>query len=496
MSNPAIALLAETLASYHRDPLGFVCDMYTWGQGELRDHKGPRAWQREELDNLGKRLRAGGTIAHRLAIVSGNGVGKSALGAWLIHWALSTMPDTRVVVTANTGKQLENKTWPELLKWHRRSVNRRQFTPTATALASSDPKHERTWRADAVPWSQTNLEAFAGLHNVGARILLFFDEASGIDDLVWDTAEGALTDEGTEILWLALGNYTRNVGRFHEALQKHRQLWHARAIDSRTVEGVNQAQVAQWKETYGEDSDFFRMRVSALCPTHGVEQFISSTAVAAAAERPRRVLPTDPVVMGVDVARFGQDESVLCIRRGRDARTVPLQCFKTHTDTMQLVGQIVAWVNRCGGMLENIFVDMTGVGGGVVDRLTELGYRVMGVHNQSVSDTPTQEICARKDGEMWCRMREWLKEGAIQDDADLRNQLANRQYYYDSHGRIMLESKDDMRERGVSSPDRADALALTFAYPIAARTSPEAIRMQHVGGGTMESEYDPMARRV
>jgi len=141
-------------------------------------------------------------------------------------------------------------------------------------------------------------------------------------------------------------------------------------------------------------------------------------------------------------------------------------------------------------------VDMTGVGGGVVDRLTELGYRCIGIHNGSKSDTPTQEIVAHKDGEMWCRMREWLKEGAINDDADLRNQLTNRQYYYNSHGAIMLESKDDMRQRGVSSPDRADALALTFAYPVAPRSAPEAIRGQHVGGGMMESEYDPMARRT
>ena len=259
------------------------------------------------------------------------------------------------------------------------------------------------------------------------------------------------------------------------------------------MEGVNQKQIAQWKEVHGEESDFFRMRVSAQCPLIGVVQFISSVLVAASAERPRRVLPTDPVIMGVDVSRFGQDESVICIRRGRDARTVTLQCFR-GLDTMGLVGQIMAWIQRCQGLVEAIFVDMTGVGGGVVDRLTELGYRVIGVHNGSKSDVPTHELCAKKDGEMWCRMREWMAEGAIQDDPDLRNQLANRSYYYNSHGEIMLESKDDMRDRGVGSPDRADALALTFAYPVASRSNAEAVRGQNMGGGAMESEYDPMVR--
>lgn len=486
--------LLDDIYAMERDPLAFVLYAFSWGEGELAG-KTIRTWQREELTRLRDQLQHPTGLPIRIAVASGHGIGKSALVAWLVLWAITTRVDARVVVTANTQRQLENKTWPELLKWHRRSVCSHWFTPTATALASAEEKHARTWRADAVTWSATNLEAFAGLHNEDNRLLILYDEASGIDDPVWDTTEGALTDSNAEIIWGAFGNYTRNVGKFHEALQKHKALWNSRQIDSRAVEGVNQALVAQWIATYGIDSDFIRMRVTAQVPLHGVEQFISSLLVAAAAERPRRVLPTDPVVMGVDVARFGSDESVIYIRRGRDARTVPPLRYRNQS-TMQLVGQIVAWIEKCQGMVEAIFVDMTGVGGGVVDRLQELGYRCIGVHNGAKSDTPTQEICARKDAEMWCRMREWLAEGGIFDDAELRNQLSNRQYSYDSQGRIVMESKDDMRERGLSSPDIADALALTFAYPIAARQHAEAIRAQHGGGsGTMESEYDPMVRR-
>ncbi len=487
-------VLAERMATFQHDPLGFVTFAFRWGEDELKSHEGPRTWQREELRKLGERLRAGTEIgtALRLSIVSGNGVGKSAFMAWLTYWALSTMVGSRVVVTANTGKQLENKTWPELLKWHRRSINREFFTPTATSLASADESHARTWRADAVSWSQTNTEAFAGLHNQGLRLVLVFDEASGIDDIVWDVAEGAMTDAGTEILWLALGNYTRNTGRFDETQQKLAKRWHARAIDSRTVEGVNQALIKEWQEDFGEDSDFFRARVSAKRPRHGVVQFISSALVAAAAKRVHpNVLASDTVRIGVDVARFGDDESVIKVRRGRDARTFPALHFR-GLDTMQLVGQVVAVIDRMGGArnVDGIFIDEGGVGGGVVDRLRQLQYRVIGVNNGAKSDVPTDEQVANKAAEMWARMRAWLPEGSIEDDPELCNQLENRQYSFDAHNRYVLERKADMKKRGVSSPDRADALALTFAYPMAPRSAQGGPGQQ--AQVQAASEYDPI----
>ena len=136
----------------------------------------------------------------------GHGVGKSALVAWIIVWALATFRDTRGVVTANTAAQLKTKTWPELTKWLRLAVCANWFEITATAIASVEPAHERTWRIDAVPWNLRSTEAFAGLHNQGRRLFVAFDEASAIPDLVWETIEGALTDRDTEILWLATGN--------------------------------------------------------------------------------------------------------------------------------------------------------------------------------------------------------------------------------------------------------------------------------------------------
>lgn len=207
--------LVDDIVSFRHDPLGYVLYAFPWGEEgtELANKSGPRQWQREVLESIGQQLRDGakdrGEVI-REAVASGHGIGKSALVSWVILWALGTEVDTRGVVTANTESQLRTKTWPEVAKWHRLSINGHWFKLVGTALFSTDPGHEKNWRIDAVPWSDVNTEAFAGLHNEGKRILLVFDEASAIADLVWEVAEGALTDENTEILWVAFGNPTRN----------------------------------------------------------------------------------------------------------------------------------------------------------------------------------------------------------------------------------------------------------------------------------------------
>ena len=150
------------------------------------------------------------------------GPGKSVLVAWVILWAITTHPDTRGIVTANTESQLRQKTWAELAKWFRLCLWRHWFDMTATAIYSSDAAHEKTWRVDAAAWQERNVAAFAGLHNQGKRVLAVFDEASAIPDVIWETTEGALTDADTEIIWLVCGNPTRNTGRFRECFGRFR----------------------------------------------------------------------------------------------------------------------------------------------------------------------------------------------------------------------------------------------------------------------------------
>ena len=477
--------LGGLLAEWGGDPLRFVKGAFPWGEGELVGQEGPDAWQADILASV-RDGKLGTGEAMRLAVASGHGIGKSALVAWLILWSLVTREDTRGVVTANTESQLRTKTWPELAKWHRLCLFKHWFIYTATALYSANATHQATWRIDAVPWSKTNPAAFAGLHNQGKRLLLVFDEASEIDNLIWEVAEGALTDKDTEIIWVAFGNPTRNSGRFRECFGRFRHRWAARQIDSRTARMPNKAQLAQWVEDYGDDSDFVRVRVKGQFPRAGSTQFIAGDVVAQAVA----VEPTcglyDPLVVGVDVARFGDDQSVITFRRGRDAKAIPSQRYR-GIDTMQLAARVAAAVSD--KKADAVFVDETGVGGGVVDRLRQLGYTVVGVNFGGKADGPVEgELCGNKRAEMWARMRQWLKSGgAIPDDPDLITDLTSVEYGYTIHNEIQLEKKDDMKKRGLASPDDGDALALTFAYPVAPRSSGPGKTRQAMA----TTDYDP-----
>src|SRR5262249_37449575 len=157
----------------------------------------------------------------------------------------------RGVVTANTETQLKTKTWSELGKWFGLFLAKDLFKLTATAIFSKDETRERTWRIDMVPWSERTTEAFAGLHNQGRRILVLFDEASAIPDIIWETTEGALTDKDTEIIWAVFGNPTRNVGRFKDCFTgTHAKFWQPWQVDSRTVSFTNKEQIAKWITAY------------------------------------------------------------------------------------------------------------------------------------------------------------------------------------------------------------------------------------------------------
>jgi hypothetical protein len=406
------------------------------------------------------------------------------------------MPNTRVVVTANTETQLRTKTWPELSKWSRLAINRHWFRTQATSIATVDPAHERLWRADAIPWSEVNTEAFAGLHNQGRRIVLIFDEASAVADKIWEVSEGALTDADTEILWFAFGNPTRNTGRFRECFGRLLHRWNCGHIDSRDVEGTNKEQIAKWVEDYGEDSDFVRVRVRGIFPRAGTMQFISSELVdqAMAKDRDPPFSIMNPLIMGVDVARFGDDRSVIRFRRGRDARTIPPIKLR-GVDTMTLAARIADEAAR--HRPDAIFIDEGGVGGGVVDRCHYLKLPVTGVQFGAKADRAMVGrdgaiAYANKRAEMWGNMREWLSGGALDDDKELRADLIGVEYGYairDGRDAIILERKDDMKKRGLASPDDGDALALTFAYPVA----PSDHTRQLLRKPMRQIDYDPFA---
>jgi hypothetical protein len=481
------------LGCFTHDPLGFVLWAFPWGaEGtSLADEDGPDVWQREQLAAIGEALKADPHTPYLDATASGHGIGQSSEVAWLVLWGLMTHEDSRGVVTANTENQLRTKTWPELAKWYallQFACLREMFVLEATSIHATQPGHDRAWRFDAIPWSDRNPEAFAGLHNAGKRIMLLFDEASTIIDPIWDTATGALSDAGTEILWLAFGNPTRNSGRFRDAIVgRFRDRWRHRMIDGREVKRTNKQQLQEWIDAYGEDSDFVRVRVKGQFPRASSTQFISSDLVQAARKREVRVLPSDPIIFGVDCARFGDDHSTLAIRRGRDARGIEWRRWHQQ-DSMLLAGDIALEAKRWRPAA--IFVDEGNIGGGVIDRLRQLQVpNVIGVQfggsGRDAELAPGVSVrTANKRAEIWTRMRAWLADGAIPDSDELEADLTGPEYGYAADQvSILLEKKADMRKRGVPSPDDADALACTFAELVLPDETREAFYNPFEDGG-------------
>lgn len=500
--------LISAMVGFKHDPIGFVRYAFPWGeQGtELAKETGPRQWQIDQLDLLRDKLVSGDVEgAIRIATASGHGIGKSALVAWVILWALSTFPLTKVVITANTGDQLRTKTWPEVSKWFNLLICRHWFKFEATSIARRNSAGSKEWRCDAATWSENNTAAFAGLHNKGRRIVLLFDEASQIVDKVWEVAEGAMTDEDTEILWLVFGNPTETTGRFRECFAGGRfaHRWHPRQIDSRDVPGTNKAEIAKWISDWGDDSDFVRVRVKGQFPRGGSMQFIDGETVANAAAREAVCHIRQPLIMGVDVARFGDDQQVIYFRRGLDARTVPPMKFR-GLDLVAFSGKIAEAAREHNAAA--IFIDEGGMGAGVVDMVRSMlpGVLVIGVNFGGKPDgmaiVGDQVTVADKAAEIWAHMRAWLRTGAIPNDPEMVAELTARQYGFDTHSAIRLESKADMKKRGLASPDNADALALTFSFPVADLPdyAPAPTQYGRYGGdgngspSNHQSDYDPM----
>lgn len=446
--------LVEALGQFIYDPVGFVMAAFPWGQPgtELERMSGPDDWQLELLADVGERLTADPSTRIRSAVRSGHGVGKSTVTAWIILWAMSTRPHLSGVVTANTGTQLATKTWRELALWHKRLINRDWFRWTATKFHHVD--HPESWFTAAIPNTEHNSEAFAGLHS--RYVLVIFDEASAIPDRIWEVTLGAMTTPGA--LWFVFGNPTRNTGAFRQCFGAQGHRWIQRRIDARDAKMADRAYLQELVEDYGIDNDLVRVRVLGEFPRASDTQFIPVHHVEAAQARSLEVreFAQYPKVIGVDVARFGTDSSVIVVRQGP-------KVFEPRVleqiDTMQLAAHVADLARR--EQPTAIHVDETGLGAGVVDRLREVGLPVFGVNFGASPNDP--RTFANKRSELWGALRDWLATPVqLPPGARLREELIGPEYGYDASMRIVLERKDSMRRRGLASPDIADAIACTF----------------------------------
>lgn len=477
------AILSPEIAD---DPLEWVLFSFPWGvKGTpLERHKGPRKWQRETLLALRDYVRAmqqhdfagaeDKLEVYQEAVASGRGIGKSALISWVVLWFLSTRIGGTAIVSANTEDQLRTVTWGELGKWHAMLINKHWFDLSATAIKPAKWFAEKVqldlkrgtkyYYAEAKLWSEENPDAYAGAHNP-LGLLLVFDEASGIPPAIWTVAQGYFTDPVPDRYWLAFSNPRKNQGAFFECFHKARNYWRNRHIDGREVEGTDKQLYAKIIEQYGEDSDEARVEVKGQFPHQGEQSFISRSAVEEAMQREDLLDEHAPLIMGVDVAREGDDSSVARFRRGRDARTIPPMRWK-KLDNMQLAYEIATLIDKHNP--DAVCID-AGNGTGVIDRLRELGYKIEEVWFGSRSD---EVQYANRRAMMWGRVKEWLPGGALDDNQRLLDDLCGpRKEFSNSGDQIILESKKKMKARGLPSPDDGDALALTFAVRVSRKDS-------------------------
>ena len=468
MISPLEAELHEEVASYYNDPLGFVIAMYPW---PIAGQPGPDTWQANVLEEIGAavsdRAFDGETpvLPIREAIASGHGIGKSTLFAWIVDWLMSTRAETRGTVTANTNEQLALKTWASVREWTEKCLTGHWFEINSTIMFRKG--HRATWFCAPQSCAEENSEAFSGQHRRNSSSWYIFDEASAVPSKIYEVAEGGLTDG--EPFFILGGNPTRNTGKFYEAVfGAQRERWTAHIIDSRTCKFHNAALVKEWEEDYGEDSDFFRVRVRGLPPAASESQFIDQDRIVAAQKRIVEALSDDPLIAGVDVSGGGKAWTVCRFRRGLDARSLkPIRISGQDTrDRNHVIGILAEALNQNDHRhrIDAMFVD-SAFGSPIVERLHVLGYKHVHEVNFGAKSPDVHESNFR--AYMWRRMKDWLLKGGIpREDNRLAQDLGGPGYKLDQKDRLTLESKDSMLKRGESSPDDGDALALTFAQAV------------------------------
>lgn len=475
-------LMARLWAPAIKDnPLAFVMFAFPWGQpGTPLEHfTGPRKWQREVLSDIAAHIKQNSgkldfdTLRH--AVSSGRGIGKSALVSWITIWMLSTRIGSTTIISANSESQLRSVTWAEITKWLAMSLNSHWFEVSATRLMPAKwltelverdlKKGTRYWGVEGRLWSAENPDAYAGVHNFDG-VLVIFDEASGIDDSIWAVTSGFFTENTPNRFWMAFSNPRRNTGYFYECFNSKREFWTTKVVDARTVEGTDKQVYQQIIDEYGSDSAQAHVEVYGQFPSEGDDQFISALLVDDAMKRPAYKDDSAPIVIGVDPARFGADATVIAIRQGRDIISI-----RRHRgdDTMTVVGHVIDVIEEYRPTL--VVIDEGGLGAGIVDRLKEQRYKVKGINFGSKSKNPI--MYGNKRAEMWGAMKDWLKTASIPLDRFLKTDLISPMMKPDSKGTIFLESKKDMKARGLASPDAADAICVTFAFPVAHREARE-----------------------
>lgn len=395
----------------------------------------------------------------RISVRSGHGVGKSTTVSWLALWYILTRYHAKIVITAPTSAQLYDALFAEIKRWVREMPEPLQtlLEVKAERIELKEMPQEnfisaRTSRAEQP-------EALQGIH--AENVMLIADEASGIPEQVFEAAAGSMS--GHNATTILLGNPVRSSGFFYDTHNRLAGEWWTRRVSCVDSPRVSDAYVKEMASRYGEESNAYRIRVLGEFPRSDDDTVIPMELLDLAMQRD--VAPTRfaPLVWGLDVARFGSDSSALCKRQGNTV-TEPIRVWR-NLDLMQLTGAVVAeWEALAPSERPvEILVDSIGLGAGVVDRLRELGLPARGIN---VSESPALGTTYRNlRAELWHKAKAWLekRDCRLPKDERLISELATVRYSFTSNGKIQIESKDEIRKRGLPSPDLADAFVLTFA---------------------------------
>lgn len=498
--------LADEISKFYADPLGFVMFSYPWGTDpSLRVCKlpepwnlvynseyGPDAWACEFLDELGKEVRARGfdgvnvVDPIRMGRVSGHGIGKSCLVAFLVDWLMSTRPNAQGTITAMTYTQLRTKTWAQIAKWTKLCITSHWFDVTTSTgnMRMSHKEYPEKWFCQAQSCAKENADSFAGQHAADSTSFYIFDEASGVDDEIDEVSEGGLTDG--EPMKFAFGNGTQNTGWFRECFntkKKHR--WLMKSIDSRDVQLTNKKLINEWIDDYGLDSDYVKVRVRGMFPAMSVAQFISTTDVDAAFGRHLRPEQYNfaPKILTLDNAWQGDDEINIGLRQG--LKFEMLCTLKKNDNDIEIANMLARFEDD--HQADGVIIDL-GYGTGVYSAGQTMGRDWLLAAFSGASPDPG---CLNLRAYMWNESKKWLKMGgAIPNDQTLYDSAIHITAVPRMDGVIQLESKNDLKKRGYPSP-RWDALALSFAFPIEKKQHYD----PYANGGRTHNpsvpEYDP-----
>jgi len=504
-------LLAPEVADY---PERFVRLVFPWRvkNTRLENFDGPKKWQDEVLQEVGAHVREQKARmdiglqpkTFRQAIVAGRGIGKSALFGMLAHWMQTVAIGSTLGFSANTKDQLTNKTFPEIRKWFSMAINAHWFDLQSTKigpakwfaeLIAKDPKQgglgidPAYYYTEQWLWREEEPSAYAGAHS-DIGLGLFMDEASGIPSVIWPVADGMFTDWCAYRIWIAFSNGRENSGGFYDRFHvpSLKALWRTRHINAMEVEKIDHSAHQAIIDQYGADSDQARVEVYGQFPRSGSSQFIPNSLVQEAQRRQVAYDPGAPLIMAVDVARFGDDSNVVRWRQGWNGRVRRPERW-SGVDLVQTAERVAILISETKP--NGVVIDH-GMGAGVIDILRRKGYRISECHFGAASSDDAYYL---KRTELYGKVKEWLKLGAIDDDPKLFSDLTAPTYSF--HGvakdKILLEPKEMLKGRLGRSPDDGDAFAMTFAISPARTDMAVSRRIEGAGRLAADVDYDIFA---